>query len=105
MLFAGAVARTNAAFGSGGGPVLLDEVMCTGLESRLFDCPHAGIEVEDCTHSDDAGVVCMEGIFSCVFFLAKFLANIRPSLKCRHLEVRTSGYLFLTGHFVLSQLS
>ena len=57
----GATARTNAAFGQGTGPILLDEVMCIGLEYRLFDCPHAGIEVDNCGHSQDAGVVCVAG--------------------------------------------
>ena len=57
----GATARTGAAFGQGTGPILLDEVKCIGLEYRLFDCPHAGIEVDNCGHSQDAGVVCVAG--------------------------------------------
>lgn len=60
-IFIGAIARTNAAFGQGNGPILLDDVTCTGLESRLFDCPSRGLEVEDCAHSEDAGVVCQQG--------------------------------------------
>ncbi len=59
----GATARTNvgSVFGQGTGPTFLDNVMCTGLEYRLYDCPNRGIEVEDCSHSQDAGVVCISG--------------------------------------------
>jgi hypothetical protein len=57
----GAVARVNAVFGPGTGPIFLDDVRCNGLENRLFDCSHRGIEVEDCSHSQDAGVTCVAG--------------------------------------------
>ena len=61
MLLLGAVARLSAAFGQGTGPIFLDDVMCNGLESRLFDCAHRGIEVDNCVHSQDAGVECVAG--------------------------------------------
>ena len=51
----------DAVFGEGSGPIFLDDMRCTGLEYRLFDCPHRGLEVSNCTHSSDAGVRCMEG--------------------------------------------
>ncbi len=59
--FVGAIVRNNGEFGIGSGPILLDYVRCTGLEYRLLDCLHRGIEVESCTHSSDAGVSCMAG--------------------------------------------
>lgn len=43
-------------------PVLVDYVRCTGLEARLFDCPHNGLENSDCAHSADAGVACSRGM-------------------------------------------
>ena len=58
----GAIARVNAAFGQGSGLIILDDVRCTGLEYRLFDCVHGGFEVHNCDHSRDAGVVCTEGV-------------------------------------------
>ena len=57
----GAIPRLNAAFGEGSGPIVLDDMRCTGLEYRLFDCEHGGFEVNNCAHSKDAGVVCIEG--------------------------------------------
>ena len=56
--FTGATARLNAHFGRGIGPIHLDDVTCTGSESRLSDCPHRGVGVNNCGHSEDAGVVC-----------------------------------------------
>ena len=51
-------ARSFAAFGQGTGPILLDNLACTGNEARLFDCPNNGIGVHNCAHSEDAGAVC-----------------------------------------------
>ena len=65
----GASVISNAAFGPGNGPVLLDNVWCTGLEYTLFDCPHGGLDTQSCPHSRDAGVVCNEGKFLIIFYL------------------------------------
>ena len=34
---------------------------CSGLEPTLLDCVHSGLEIENCGHNKDAGVVCVEG--------------------------------------------
>ena len=38
--------------------IWLDDVECSGSESRLIDCSHAGIVIQDCRHSEDVGIVC-----------------------------------------------
>ena len=54
----GAVALTDAYYGQGTGPILLDNVMCTGEELYLTSCPNNGLYVHDCVHAEDAGVRC-----------------------------------------------
>ena len=50
---------TNSHFGGGSGNILLDEVNCTGSESRISDCSHDGWGVEDCIDEfEAAGVEC-----------------------------------------------
>ena len=51
-------ALSNAFFGAGTGPIHLDNLMCVGNETRLIDCPHNGVGIEDCSHFEDAGVIC-----------------------------------------------
>ncbi|XP_055669351.1 T-cell differentiation antigen CD6 isoform X3 [Falco peregrinus] len=60
QLRCGWAVRTHggAAFGWGTGPILRDEVRCKGHEEHLWDCP-AELE-HDCSHKEDAGVVCSE---------------------------------------------
>ena len=38
---------------------MLDNLRCRDTESRLVDCPHNGLGVHNCVHSDDAGVRCL----------------------------------------------
>ena len=55
--FIDATSFTFARFGRGTGPILLDEVQCTGSEERLIDCPHVR-GPSDCLHFEDASVRC-----------------------------------------------
>ncbi len=48
-----------ATFGQGTGDIILDDLQCVGTEANLFECPHSGVNVHNCVHAEDAGVVCM----------------------------------------------
>ncbi|XP_064388501.1 neurotrypsin-like [Halichondria panicea] len=38
--------------------IWLDDLRCSGSESRLINCPASPIGVEDCNHSEDVALVC-----------------------------------------------
>ena len=45
-------------FGKGSGQIFLDNIQCKGSEPSLSFCRHSGWSAHDCTHDNDAGVVC-----------------------------------------------
>ncbi len=42
----------------------LDNLACSGYESRLIDCPANTIGVEDCVHYEDIALICTESTAS-----------------------------------------
>ena len=54
----GGTAYSNAHFGSGTGPIFLDDVQCTSSSNQLLECSSRPILTNNCQHSDDAGVGC-----------------------------------------------
>lgn len=51
-------ALRSAAFGEGSGVIWMDNVNCTGSETAITHCKHNGWRTTDCTHKQDAGVIC-----------------------------------------------
>ncbi len=49
------VAQAN--YGQGGGPIVMDDVACTGNETMLMDCIFTANH--NCGHNEDAGVRCI----------------------------------------------
>lgn len=48
----------RAHFGQGTGTIWLDEVECSPGSDDLSKCLHNQIGLTDCSHKEDAGVVC-----------------------------------------------
>ena len=48
----------RARYGTGSGAVLLEDVFCTGSESRLDLCQHTNSSARNCGRSEDVGVRC-----------------------------------------------
>ncbi|KAM6911526.1 LOW QUALITY PROTEIN: scavenger receptor cysteine-rich domain-containing group B protein [Lycodopsis pacificus] len=59
----------KAHFGYGSGPILLDNVDCSGTEQQLSDCFNLGWGQHNCGHHEDVGIICAPFEF--------LIANIR----------------------------
>ena len=53
----GITAYGTAQYGQGSGPILLDDVACSGTEMSLQSCSYDS-DSGDCSHAEDAGVRC-----------------------------------------------
>lgn len=57
----GATGQKVATYGQGTGPILLDNVRCSGSELSILECPQNPIGQHNCAHAEDAGVTCSAG--------------------------------------------
>ncbi|XP_025760617.1 deleted in malignant brain tumors 1 protein-like [Oreochromis niloticus] len=53
-------APQSAHFGEGTGQIWLSDVTCSVRESSLTECQHLGFGSHNCTHHQDAGVICSD---------------------------------------------
>ncbi len=58
--FIDATAIPGSTFGSGTGPIFVDNTDCVGTEPRLVACTYDST-TGDCTHDEDASVRCNIG--------------------------------------------
>ena len=69
-------ATKDAYFGEGSGEVWLDNVECDGTETRLQECTHRGWGKDDCSHNEDAGVICTNSDHQGIYFVNLFVIII-----------------------------
>ena len=76
--FPGPIAAPGQAFFSpGSGKIVLDEMECTGTEDMLRECQFDGFFRSDCSHSEDAGVMCGHSVEGKEMYIWMALSVIR----------------------------
>ncbi|XP_048257946.1 uncharacterized protein LOC124119031 [Haliotis rufescens] len=78
----GMTPKVISSFGFGSGKIWLDDLGCTGTESDLSRCSHAGWGTHNCGHSEDVGIICDEN---------EVTVKLTPGYKTGLLQVYHSG--------------
>ena len=89
-------------FFQGSGPIVLDDVNCTGLELYVTDCPSSGFYIHNCAHSEDAGVRCNGTRGSCLYSgisekWTHFIFSLSPSSHALFFTFTFISYLAARG--------
>ena len=63
------MALSGSSFGAGPGPILLDDLKCTGRETSILQCRNKGWYTNNCDHTEDVGVVCNSSKYGRLDFL------------------------------------
>ena len=105
--FTGATAISFAFFGQGTGAIWLDNVVCTGNETRLYDCQNTGIGVHNCSHFEDVGIRCLTEckkrtsttqLCLCLPILSKeYVHSLIQIYQCISIVVCQGGQIRLSG--------
>uniref|UniRef100_A0A3B1IF43 SRCR domain-containing protein n=1 Tax=Astyanax mexicanus TaxID=7994 RepID=A0A3B1IF43_ASTMX len=90
-------ATRSAHFVDGSGPTFFDNVDCTGHESNLFSCSQRGRGITNCSHSEDAGVICSGKILSLILRFLRFGHMFSVIIWLKH-PVTTHLQILCRGH-------
>ena len=78
----GAVAFTYAHFGTGTGPIYLDDVACSGSEDSLIECSRSPFVSCSSGHWEDAGVRCQGNTYMHIIQLqVRYLCTTHAKYK------------------------
>nr|XP_061806380.1 deleted in malignant brain tumors 1 protein-like [Nerophis lumbriciformis] len=80
----------NAHFGRGTGPIWLDNVVCEGQELAITHCNHQPFGENNCGHSEDAGVICLERSHEAMSSRAESRGYVEPRGVTRLCRAKTS---------------
>ena len=82
---------SQARFGEGTGRIWLTSVQCTGSERALMNCIANSSATNSCTHAQDAGVRCQQGI---TMHLCMYPESVFPCLGflCNSYMFQMSNY-------------
>lgn len=69
----------DSVYGHGNGTILLDDLECLGSESNLFECGKKSGS-HDCTHQEDAAVVCGGKAIHILYMLLPSMCEISTAL-------------------------
>ena len=59
FLHVGTSLLNSLPFGSGSGPLFIEQLECSGSELNLMDCMEVTLRRETCTHADDVSIQCI----------------------------------------------
>ncbi|XP_075469166.1 scavenger receptor cysteine-rich domain-containing protein DMBT1-like [Ascaphus truei] len=79
----------DARFGPGSGHILMDDVICAGHETSLWQCPHRSQDCGNCNHHEDASVICTDSVpspsppnsYECMYLIVSGQAHYTDSEK------------------------
>ena len=90
--FVGVSDSNSSLFGAGTSSqrIWVHDVVCSGSESRLIDCSHAGIGLDNCDHSEDVGITCTYGeLGDCIYTRTYFRIIIISVTICVYKYIHT----------------
>ena len=86
MGFVGVSNSDTSQFGSGASSqsIWLNGVSCTGSESQLIDCRHAGIGFHNCDHSEDVGIICTGELGGFLYYVKTLHSE---TISCKYIYI------------------